>query len=195
MKTAEYLDAIKARHNLPSDYAAAKLIGVTRSAVSRYRHGADSFADPVALRVAELLDLDPASVLIDCQMERAPDPATRAAWGALLARIGTHAAPLVVLLLLVTACDKFALDGSIYSLSILPVTVFRTKELCGYAPLGTPHDVPTHPTAQSKPGVFNPRPHRQKPTIVGPGAPLVGPEAPPITGKRIARKCQHPCVA
>lgn len=41
--TVEFLDAVKARRDLPSDYAAAKVLGVTRAAVSRYRLGQGFF--------------------------------------------------------------------------------------------------------------------------------------------------------
>lgn len=130
MKARDYLDAIKARHNIQSDYAAAKALNVTRSAVSRYRNGSDTFADPVAIRAAELLDMDPAEVLIDCQMERAPDPATRAAWGALLARLGGHAAGLFLACLLTLQAlfptPVQAAELASTSEKILLVTVFRS---------------------------------------------------------------------
>lgn len=130
MKARDYLDAIKARHQLPSDYAAAKALGVTRTSVSRYRNGSDTFADTVAIRVAELLDMDPAEVLIDCQMERAPDPATRAAWGALLARLGGHAAGFFLACLLTLQAlfptSAEASESASTSEKILLVTVFRS---------------------------------------------------------------------
>lgn len=133
MKARDYIDAIKARHNLPSDYAAAKALGVTRSAVSKYRSGADSFADHVALRAASLLEIDPGEILIDCQMERAPDPATRAAWGALLARLGGHAAVVIfgALLVLQSLIPAPAMAAELPSTAekILLVTVFRTRKI------------------------------------------------------------------
>jgi hypothetical protein len=55
---AEYLDKIKAKHHLPSDYAAANLIGLTRSAVSKYRSKStdtppDHFSPETCVRVAK----------------------------------------------------------------------------------------------------------------------------------------------
>ena len=39
MKTVEYLDAIKAKLLLPSDYAIAKTLGVTYQSIQAYRSG------------------------------------------------------------------------------------------------------------------------------------------------------------
>ncbi len=36
-KTTELLDMLKARYNLPSDYAIAKKIGLTRGAISKLK--------------------------------------------------------------------------------------------------------------------------------------------------------------
>lgn len=89
MKTsAEYLDAIKAKHRLPSDYAAAKLLDVTRSAVSNYRHGRSGFDEDVAIRAAELLDCDAEEVLLAAQAERAKDDRARALWLMLAKKAG-----------------------------------------------------------------------------------------------------------
>lgn len=94
--TADYLDAIKERHRLPSDYAAAKLLGVTRSAASKYRHGLSAFDDDVCGRAAELLDCDPEEVLIAAQIERAKDDNTRAVWARLAKKCG-YAAGIVAM--------------------------------------------------------------------------------------------------
>lgn len=86
--TAEYLDAIKARHHLPSDYAVAKMLGITRAAVSRYRNNEGTFDDPVSIRAAELLDLDPEEVILSGYVARAKDDRVRAALARLARRAG-----------------------------------------------------------------------------------------------------------
>lgn len=70
-KTTELLDMLKATYNLPSDYAVAKKIGLTRSNISSLRHEKSFFNDSNAINIAELLDLDPLKVLASCQYERA----------------------------------------------------------------------------------------------------------------------------
>lgn len=88
MKTAaEYIDAIKTEHGIVSDYALAKRLGWSRARVSQYRTGLHHFDETGALQVAELLDLDPAEVLLDALASRAHSPAARAAFESARARI------------------------------------------------------------------------------------------------------------
>lgn len=78
--TIEYLDAVRKQLDLPSDYAAAKALGVTRSAVSKYRNALSVFDESTAARVAELLGLDPLEVIAACKAESAPDAHMRSIW-------------------------------------------------------------------------------------------------------------------
>lgn len=78
--TAQWLDAIKARLDLPSDYAAAKVLNVTRSAVSAYRNGRSTFDDDTAFLVAEILDVNPLEVLVSSRAERAKNDDQRHQW-------------------------------------------------------------------------------------------------------------------
>ncbi|MBD1410261.1 DUF3693 domain-containing protein [Burkholderia contaminans] len=82
--TAQWLDALKERLGLPSDYAVAKALGVTRGAVSHYRTGRSAFDDVTAVRAAELLGMDPAVMLASVQYERAKNEDVREAWASLL---------------------------------------------------------------------------------------------------------------
>jgi transcriptional regulator with XRE-family HTH domain len=78
--TVEYLDAVKARLDLPSDYALAKALCVTRAAVSKYRLGLSVFDDNTALRVAEVLSVTPFEVIAAANAERSKDEPVRALW-------------------------------------------------------------------------------------------------------------------
>ncbi|HEY0877136.1 MAG TPA: DUF3693 domain-containing protein [Zeimonas sp.] len=92
MRTVEYLDALRKRLHLPSDYAVSKVLNCSRAAVSAYRHGERAFDDTTALRVADLLELPPARVLADMAAERAKDAKVRAVWQ----RIASSAAAVVL---------------------------------------------------------------------------------------------------
>jgi len=96
MKTTEYLDAIKRKHGIQSDYAISKTLGISRQAISNYRKGSAFFDDVVCLKVAELLNLDPMKVIADIHMERTKDPEVRKIWRRLARQVGRAAA--VVLL-------------------------------------------------------------------------------------------------
>ncbi len=78
--TVEFLDAVKVRLDLPSDYAATKVLGVTRSAVSNYRNGKSVFDEATAVRVAEILGINPLAVISACKVEGATDAHMRDVW-------------------------------------------------------------------------------------------------------------------
>ncbi|EON15340.1 helix-turn-helix transcriptional regulator [Pandoraea sp. SD6-2] len=78
--TVDYLDAVKARLDLPSDYAAAKALGVTRAAVSRHRNGLSVFDEATAVRVAEILGIEPIEVISACKAEGSTDAHMREVW-------------------------------------------------------------------------------------------------------------------
>ena len=78
--TAQWLDAVKARLELPSDYAAAKVLGVTRASVSSWRNGRTTFDDDTAFLVAEILDVNPLEVMVSSRAERSKNDDQRHAW-------------------------------------------------------------------------------------------------------------------
>lgn len=83
MTTLEYLDAVKKRLGISSDYALAKRLGVTRSAVSKFQNGA-VFGDDVAVTVAEILQIHPMEVISAANAERAKTPEQKARWVGLM---------------------------------------------------------------------------------------------------------------
>jgi transcriptional regulator with XRE-family HTH domain len=115
---AELLDAIRERHNLPSDYAVAKTMGVPRQLVSRWRQGHGGMSDDHAARVAELLGLDPGHVLARLYAERATSDHARSLWLDLARRLGPVAAGLAALFLLppYLGTDGATLGGLLASL-------------------------------------------------------------------------------
>lgn len=80
MRTVEYLDALKARHSIETEAALERLLHVSKATRKNYRHGRTAFDDATALRVAGLLEVDPARVLADMAAERATSPEVRAIW-------------------------------------------------------------------------------------------------------------------
>lgn len=78
--TGEYLDAVKAKLDLPSDYATAKALGVTPSTVSKYRLLKSAPDDLVCARIAEILCVEPMEVIAAVHWERSTEPKARALW-------------------------------------------------------------------------------------------------------------------
>lgn len=80
MNTLEYLQAVKKKLGIESDYALAMRLGITRSAVSHFQRGKGIFGDDVALAVAQILDLNPLVVIAQANAERAATPEMRDRW-------------------------------------------------------------------------------------------------------------------
>lgn len=98
--TIEFLDAVKAKHGITSDYALSPVLGITRSAISKFRNGKDFLGGETAVKVAILLDIDPGIVLAAVAAERAKTEAEKAAWKSIYEKLGGIAAGLVVALAL-----------------------------------------------------------------------------------------------
>jgi hypothetical protein len=87
MNTPEYLDLVRKRLGLPSDYALQKPLGLSKSQLSAYRTGKESLSDAVAMHVSDILEMDAGRVLLDMHIERSKTPEIRAAWENVLEKI------------------------------------------------------------------------------------------------------------
>lgn len=80
MKTSvEWIDEAELRLGL-SDYAMAKKLGLSTAQMSRYRTGKQFLSDNVAIKLAELIGVDPLPILATAAAERATSEQARAAW-------------------------------------------------------------------------------------------------------------------
>jgi DNA-binding XRE family transcriptional regulator len=78
--TIEYLDAVKLERQLPSDYALAKLLGVSHTSVIAYRSGRSALGIEVSMLVGEILGIDGHAVYANGQIERAKNSAQSDFW-------------------------------------------------------------------------------------------------------------------
>lgn len=78
--TVQYLDALRAKLHIPNDAELARTLGVQRQTISRYRLLPVSMDDVIALRLAALLGIRPATVLLDMHAERQRDPKIKIVW-------------------------------------------------------------------------------------------------------------------
>lgn len=69
--TGRLLDAVKERMGIESDNALARIWGVSRQKISGYRTSDYTLSDEKAIHCADFLGIDPATVLIGIQAERA----------------------------------------------------------------------------------------------------------------------------
>lgn len=95
--TIDYLDELRIKLRIPSDYAAAKALGCSRSAVSKYRNGAGSFDDATAIKVAELIGIEPLEVIAAANFERSKDEHAQNVWATIWGKAaGAIASSLIV---------------------------------------------------------------------------------------------------
>ncbi|WP_354682637.1 DUF3693 domain-containing protein [Cupriavidus necator] len=88
--TLEFLEAVRAKLGGASDYAIAKELDISRSAVSKYRNGLGGFDDETAVKVARVLDIDPAAVVTAAHAERTKNPELRRIWASLADRFAVN---------------------------------------------------------------------------------------------------------
>lgn len=132
MKTTDFLNAIQQRNGLPSDYALSKFLGITKQAVSNYRHGKSFLDTDQAMKVAELLEMPPGYVLASIEAERADrmkKGAAGTAWrhAAALLRHGGRAAGLFLFALLIgNAQTAVEASGAIQAVKALTMYIMST---------------------------------------------------------------------
>lgn len=125
--TCELLDAVKARHNVPSDYALAKKLEVTQQEVSKYRTGKATLGDSTAIRLAQLLEIDPGIVLLTVHAERAKKDDEKAAWTAIIEKLGGLAASALIGLAAISAPPPAYAGGSMQSSTYVPAQSILCK--------------------------------------------------------------------
>ncbi|MBS1771206.1 MAG: hypothetical protein JSS77_16270 [Acidobacteria bacterium] len=78
MKAFEWIDRVKSECGLPSDYAAAKRLGISKQAISTYRAKGSTLDEDASIVVATTLGMPPAGVILDQAAERVKSPEVRA---------------------------------------------------------------------------------------------------------------------
>ncbi len=94
--TAEFLDAAKAAHGIPSDFALSKALEVPPSGISNYRNGRSLPDTKVAIRLADLLGGDEMRpYVVACveweRAQRAHNEQEEAMWEVVAAKFRTAA--------------------------------------------------------------------------------------------------------
>lgn len=126
--TIEYLDALKAKTGAVSDYALAPKIGVTRSAISKYRNQKDFFSDEMCLRVASVLEIDPLLVITSVNAERSKNEETKKIWESLFERLSGVAA-MCLLATGITALQPAPANASEVIGTVQEYTLYEIKRI------------------------------------------------------------------
>jgi hypothetical protein len=75
MEIAGYIEAIKQRYHLKSDYALAEKLGIAQPEANLIRRGLKVPRPELCIKIAKLLDRNPVELLLIAQKDRAPAPA------------------------------------------------------------------------------------------------------------------------
>lgn len=84
---AEFLDSVKARASIDSDYRLAKVIGITHGAMTHYRMGRTLPNESVIEQLCALSGDDPDYIAAQIQAARAKDGPARVMWSRIAARL------------------------------------------------------------------------------------------------------------
>ena len=99
MDSKQLLAAVRADQGLPSNYALARFLNVRENTLHRWHSGRNTPDDLTAARLAELAGLDPCAVVAEMHAQRATEPAERALWEGLAARLAKAGAAAVAAVL------------------------------------------------------------------------------------------------
>lgn len=94
--TIEYLDAVAARLGGVSDYRVAMTLGISTAAVSKWRTGKDSIGDDAAIKIAAILGVELAEIVMTSRIERTQNAAVRMALENAIRKLGGAAAALAL---------------------------------------------------------------------------------------------------
>ena len=124
----QYFDKIKEKHNLSSDYALAKMLGQTRSSVSIVRHGG-SVKNKTAIKMAGLLDIDAAPILLAATVERTTNPIEKTTWERISKLIGEARTETAAMLLIsLVIFSTFENATSAFSLLCKKLQYFKHRK-------------------------------------------------------------------
>src|SRR6266700_741173 len=97
--TVQFLDAVRVRHGLTSDYQLAKFLRARQQTISRYRNGQSMMDEEMCLKIAAALSLDdPGEVLVAIAHEREKRPEVKRAWERVAKRLAASTAAVLVAL-------------------------------------------------------------------------------------------------
>lgn len=103
MKPNEYLEAVKARLNLKSDYALAKALDVPSGNIAGIRSGARFIPLDMAFRIAITLEMDPAEVVADLEAQREKNEKRRGFWDSFVLHARSHVVAVLCMLALIAS--------------------------------------------------------------------------------------------
>ncbi len=107
-ETTKYLDRVRKLTDTGTDYAVAKLLGLSENSINQYRKGTRTFDDAAALRVARALAIEVAEVIAARNVDRAKTKEEKEEWSLELKHYATRAA-----LVAICAANIWGVSGGV----------------------------------------------------------------------------------
>lgn len=83
MEAKDYLDLAKEKLGFTSDYALSVEMGLTKTAISNYRSGNRKLDEYACFKLAEILNIEPAEIIVNVKAQSEKDEKKRDFWKAL----------------------------------------------------------------------------------------------------------------
>lgn len=77
MKASDWIDRVKEVTGWETDYRVAKELGINRNNISNYRTKTPTLDEDTAEKIAAVLGINPAGIILDQVAERSKNPATK----------------------------------------------------------------------------------------------------------------------
>lgn len=133
--TVDFLNDVKAKYGLTSNYALARKLNQTDTAIARWMHGKNTLGDESAVKVAELLEIEPAFVMACAAAERSKSAKVKKAWEWTAHHLGGLAAALALVAVLPFITLPFITlpDNSSGMMRVFDNNVFYASQNIHYA--------------------------------------------------------------
>jgi transcriptional regulator with XRE-family HTH domain len=133
MKINELLDATKNARGIKSDGELARMLGISKQAVSRYYLGERAPDEFACLRIAEATGMSLDTVIATVKASSEKDKTRREAWENYMKRLGGVAASFMVtafaiVTLIVTSHDVIAKESMTYKHDLQVIQIMRDLE-------------------------------------------------------------------
>lgn len=129
--TLELIAELKEKTGIESDYAIAQLLGVTKNTISLYRNGKTYMGDELILKVADILESDPAYIMACIHAEREKNQAVKKIWE----RFATLTAGLAALVILSVTVPQSGHESALFAAFTGSYPVYYVKSIFEYWPL------------------------------------------------------------
>jgi len=91
-----YIDEIKRKHGITSDYAVSKLLDVPRQSMTNFKNGRSSFDTNLVFKVAELTGHNELEIIANIRASKEKDPAFMKKWQALAKQLSGLAVSVLI---------------------------------------------------------------------------------------------------